>query len=162
MGGKGSGRTDTKYTPAIAAEILDRLSDGQSLREICRDDHMPAEATVREWALTENEKRPGFPAHYAKAREVGYMRMADELLEIADDGSNDWMERNGQDNEGWQTNGEALQRSRLRVDTRKWLLSKALPKIYGDKLQQEHTSPDGTMTPTVIERVIIRPDDAKA
>lgn len=59
--------------------------------------------------------------------------MADEILEIADDGRNDWMEiqnRDG-DNIGWKVNGEAVQRSRLRIDARKWLLSKLLPKKYG-------------------------------
>ena len=60
--------------------------------------------------------------------------MADEILEIADNGANDWMERQGEKDAGWQANGENLQRSRLRVDTRKWLLSKALPKFYGEKL----------------------------
>ena len=60
--------------------------------------------------------------------------MADEMLEIADDGSNDWMLRKDGDKEFYVLNGEHVQRSRLRLDTRKWLLSKALPKVYGDKL----------------------------
>ena len=63
--------------------------------------------------------------------------MADELIEISDNGKNDWMLRNGKDEPGYEANGEHLQRSRLRVDTRKWMLSKALPKIYGDKTQVE-------------------------
>ena len=70
--------------------------------------------------------------------------MADELLEVADDGRNDWMER--QDDNGgtsWQANGEHIQRSRLRVDTRKWMLSKALPKVFGDKITQEVTGANG-------------------
>lgn len=69
--------------------------------------------------------------------------MADEILEISDDGSNDWMERLGKEGEpaGWQLNGEHVQRSRLRVDTRKWILSKLAPKRYGDKLQ--HTGDGG-------------------
>jgi len=46
------------------------------------------------------------------------------------------MERFGKDGEslGWQLNGDHVQRSRLRIETRKWILSKALPKIYGDKV----------------------------
>ena len=63
--------------------------------------------------------------------------MADELLEIADDGSNDWMMRQHSGDQSYAANGEHIQRSRLRLDTRKWLLSKALPKIYGDKLPVE-------------------------
>lgn len=70
--------------------------------------------------------------------------MADETLEICDDGSNDWLERQGEDEKRtYVLNGEHVQRSRLRVDTRKWLLSKALPKIYGDKITTEHSGPDG-------------------
>jgi hypothetical protein len=72
-----------------------------------------------------------------------YLKLADELLEIADDGTNDWMRRTGKDGEdlGWAINGEHIARSRLRVDTRKWLLSKCLPKIFGDRITAEHTGP---------------------
>lgn len=121
----------TLYTEDIAAEICSRLSNGESLRRICRDEHMPAEATVRSWAIDPNHP---IAAQYTQARQVGFLSMADELLEISDDGSNDWMEREDPDNEGYEANGEHLQRSRLRVDTRKWLLSKMLPKVFGDKL----------------------------
>jgi hypothetical protein len=61
--------------------------------------------------------------------------MADEILDIADDGSNDYMAITRKDeSEAWQLNGEHIQRSRLRVDTRKWLMAKMKPKVYGDKL----------------------------
>lgn len=123
------------YTPDVAAEILRRLTEGESLRAICKDAHLPAESTVRAWAV---EDLNGFAAHYARARDIGLDAMADELLEISDDGSNDWMERNGADSEGWSVNGEALGRSRLRVDTRKWLLSKMAPKKYGDRVALDH------------------------
>ncbi len=70
--------------------------------------------------------------------------MADETVEISDDGRNDWMERQSEeDKERYVLNGEHVQRSRLRVDTRKWLLSKALPKMFGDKITQELTGKDG-------------------
>ena len=121
----------TAYTPEIAKEICENLAEGRTLREVCRSDHLPDERTVRRWAL---DNVNGFSPQYAEAREIGYHAMADELLDIADNGTNDWMERNGEDDAGWQANGEHLQRSRLRVDTRKWMLSKTLPKIYGDKV----------------------------
>ena len=66
--------------------------------------------------------------------------MADELLEIADDGRND---RIADEDGNERTDHDVIARSRLRVDTRKWLLSKALPKIYGDKVQNEHSGPGG-------------------
>ena len=123
------------HTEALAREICERLAEGLSLREVCRQEGMPSESTVRQWALDDYE---GFSAQYTRAREIGYHALADELLEIADDGTNDWMERNGQDGESGDLvlNGEHVQRSRLRLDTRKWMLSKVLPKIYGDK---QHT-----------------------
>lgn len=135
-----SGRIST-YTQELADRICAELIKGRTLRDICRDEDMPEESTVRTWAYS---NQGGFSTQYALAREIGYQCMADELLEIADDGKNDWMER--LDSEGKRTyvlNGEHVQRSRLRSDTRKWLLSKALPKIYGDKITQEVTGADG-------------------
>ena len=144
-----SGETST-FTHETARLICEQLATGKTLREVCRAENMPPESTVRLWALDDRE---GFAAHYTRAREIGYHAMADDMLEIADDGRNDWMERNGEDGAGWSVNGEHMQRSRLRVDTRKWMLSKALPKVYGDKLDLTHANPDGTAITfqTVIE-----------
>ncbi|PAY07176.1 hypothetical protein CK489_15360 [Bradyrhizobium sp. UFLA03-84] len=123
----------TTYTEEIAKVILQRLTEGQTLRAVCRDEALPAESTVRTWAL---EDREGFAVRYRAAREIGYHTMADEVLELADDGRNDWIEQQGEgDQKTYKLNGEHVQRSRLRFDARRWLLSKALPKIYGDKLE---------------------------
>lgn len=123
----------TVYTPETAEEVVRRLAEGETLREICRDDHMPTEGAVRGWVVDDRE---GFASRYAHAREAQAMRWADEIAEIADDGSNDWMERNVGDGETITVaDHEHIQRSRLRVDTRKWLLSKVLPKVYGDKVE---------------------------
>lgn len=123
---------DETYTPEIADEILERLSNGESLRAICRDGHMPAAPTVCAWV---SNNIHGFAEQYARARDRGLDEIADELLEIADDGRNDWMERTDPDNPGWELNGEHVQRSRLRLDARKWYLSKLAPKRYGDRLE---------------------------
>lgn len=61
--------------------------------------------------------------------------IAEDILDIGDDGRNDWMEildRKGEPTGGWKVNGEAVQRSKLRSDDRKWLLSKLVPKVFGD------------------------------
>lgn len=103
-----------------------------TLREVCREPEMPPESTVRLWAQNDVQ---GFAAQYARAREVGYLQMADEVLEIADDGTNDWVERRRKDGSTFMAvDDEHISRSRLRFDARRWLLSKALPKIYGDKV----------------------------
>lgn len=129
------------YTREVADEICRRLADGETLREVCRSDDFPLESTVRGWA---NDDREGFAAHYARSREIGYTRMEDELLEIVDDGSNDWMDRRRADGTLERVvDYEHIARSRLRADTRKWLLAKALPKRYGDKSSIELTGKDG-------------------
>jgi len=75
-----------------------------------------------------------FHSFYAQARELGYHRMSDELIDIADDSSNDVMLKEGRNGTISAIDHENINRSRLKVDTRKWLLSKALPKLYGPLL----------------------------
>lgn len=135
----GHGRP-SKYTQELGKEICDRLSNGESLTSICRADRMPSESNARAWA--KNPQHP-FSADYIRAREIAYMKMADEVIEISDDGSNDWMRREGKEGDGspYAIMGEHVQRSRLRVDARKWILSKMLPKVFGDR--QEITGKDG-------------------
>lgn len=130
----------SSYTPELAAEICTRIETGESLRSICRDLHMPDERTVRRWYVDDVE---GFAPQYARARDIALDLMAEDVLDIADDGKNDWMERNDPENPGWLINGEHQARSRLRVDSRKWYLSKLAPKRYGDRLALEHGGVDG-------------------
>jgi hypothetical protein len=96
-----------------------------SLASICRDEGMPDERSVRRWARNHGD----FADHYAAARRLGYEKRADELLEIADDSSADWIDT-GNGNRVFDS--VHVNRARLMIDTRKWLLSKMLPKIYGD------------------------------
>lgn len=123
----------TQYTSDKADVICERLAMGESMRSICRDDSMPAMSTVFKW-LREVEE---FSEQYARAKEESADALFEDLLEIADDGTNDWMERNSSDGSslGWAINGEHIQRSRLRIDARKWAMSKMKPKKYGEKIQ---------------------------
>lgn len=129
------------YSPEEAAAIkliiCERIANGESLRTICDDEDMPTKSTVFLWLREDGD----FSDHYARARESQADALFDEILTIADDGRNDWMERkNAEDqNIGWVENGEALRRSQLRVDARKWMAGKLQPKKYGDKLQTEHS-----------------------
>lgn len=95
---------------------------------------LPTYSTVMLWL----EEDTQLSDRYARAKEAQAEFMADELLEIADDARNDWMEREDPDNPGFRLNGEHIQRSRLRVDTRKWLAAKLKPKKYGEKVEQTH------------------------
>lgn len=127
------------FNHEIADRICERLAEGESLRSICRDDGMPARSEVFKRLAADK----AFADQYARAREFGIEAMADDLSEISDDGRNDWMERHGERDPGWVVNGENVQRSKLRVDTRKWMLSKLAPKKYGDKLALEHSGSVG-------------------
>lgn len=111
--------------------------DGESLRTICLADDMPTRSTVHLWLAKHQE----FSDRYAIARARQADTIFDEILDIADDGSNDWMQRHDDEggNIGWKENGEAIARSRLRVDVRKWMAGKLRPKKYGDKLEVEHS-----------------------
>ena len=118
----------TLYTEALVHEVCERMAAGESLRQICTDEHMPSDAAVRGWAIDDVD---GFAARYARARDMHADALFDEALEIADDISGDW----SKDKDGNPVfDHENVQRSRLRVDTRKWAASKLAPKKYSDKL----------------------------
>lgn len=126
----------SKFTREVGAEICRRLGEGESLRAICRDSAMPAEATVRGWVIDGIDEE--FAARYHRARELQAFGWAEEILEVADDGTNDFVERERENGSKYVAfDAENVQRSRLRIDARKWLVSKILPKIYGDKVSAE-------------------------
>lgn len=120
----------SSFKQEIADKICTRLMEGESLRSICEDAKMPGQRTVYQWLNDKTE----FQQQYARAREVQADRLAEEILEIADDSSRDtYKDEDGND----RIDHEVVARSRLRVDSRKWLASKMAPKKYGDKVTQE-------------------------
>ena len=135
----------------MVARICEQIAMGKSVRKICEAEDMPAMSTIFLW-LTKHES---FSEQYARARETQADVLFEEVLEIADDGSNDTYV----DGEGnATTNYDHIQRSRLRVDARKWMAGKLRPKKYGDKVQTEVSGPDGgPIAFERIERVIIDP-----
>ena len=126
---------ESSFTQEKADAICERLAEGESLRSICKGEDMPNKSTVMRW-LADNE---AFRDQYARAREAQADHLAEEILQIADDGSNDTY----QTDDGEAVNHDVIARSRLRVDARKWLASKMAPKKYGDKLQAELTGANG-------------------
>jgi hypothetical protein len=121
------------------AEFIALIIDGGTWRS-ARDELKIGNSTIAGWM-----QDPAFREQYARACDVRADALFEEMLEIADDGSNDWMERRNSDGTmiGWQENGEALRRSALRIDARKWMLGKMKPKVYGDKVTTEHSGPGG-------------------
>lgn len=113
----------------LIREVCKRLSLGEPLAQICRDAHMPGVTTVWEWAKASKE----FTEAIAYARELGFDAIAEECMEIADDKTRDFKPSD----KGPAFDGEHVQRSKLRIETRLKLLAKWDPKRYGEKQQVE-------------------------
>ena len=133
--------------------IIERISHGDSLKRIMdSDNRVPKRMTVYAWLNPENkEYDKEFSDNYARARQEREDAIFDDMLDIADDGSNDFMKK--QISEGLEIevlNSEHIQRSRLRVDTRKWLMAKMKPKKYGDKLDMT-TDGEKINTPILVK-----------
>lgn len=123
----------SSYTPEIAARICERLEAGESLLAICRSDDMPATSAVYRWM----EDVPSFRNDFARAKTKGLDRMAEALIDISDEADARAL-LNGEDVQVVM-DSTAVARNRLRVDTRKWYLSKLAPKLYGERLAVEHS-----------------------
>jgi hypothetical protein len=139
----------SKYCEELANAICDGIKLGKGLRAICKEINIDV-GVVFDWMRAHSE----FNQQYVQAREVQAELMADELNEIADDGTNDWMEiqrKNG--TTAVVCVQENIQRSRLRVDTRKWIAARLLPKKYGDKVSAEVSGKDGGPITFTLRRV---------
>lgn len=113
----------------LAPVVIAGLSKGTPLTVICAEIGV-TDDTVRNWQAADEE----FSRAIARARLTGFDVIAMETLEIADDGTNDWMEKRSKDGSTYyELNGEHVTRSKLRVETRLKLLAKWDPKRYGDK-----------------------------
>jgi hypothetical protein len=125
------------------------------VREIADEKGMPAASTIYHWlAKNEGARRhaetgailtEGFADLYERAKAFQQGVFEEEILAIADDGRNDWVEKFDRDGNpaGTMLDKEAVMRSRLRVDTRKWIMAHRAPKKYGEKLAVETTGADG-------------------
>ncbi|MEN6536667.1 MAG: hypothetical protein ABFD89_23630 [Bryobacteraceae bacterium] len=147
----------SQFSRAVADRICIKIAEGRSLRSICRDPGSPSIDAVMRWLG--DETKADFRQQYARAREAQADRLAEEILEIADDGTNDtYVDENG----NTRTDQDVIARSRLRVDARKWLASKMAPKKYGDKLLSEHTGADGGPINQSLSVVFVDPPQGQA
>lgn len=135
------------FSPELAELICSRLSEGESLRSVCRDEAMPCTATVFGWLA----KDKVFLEQYARAMEARTNAMAEEILEIADDSSGDAVRDPETGDE--RMDAEFVARSRIRIDTRKWLMARMAPRKYGDKVTQEISGPNGSAIKTEVTEV---------
>ena len=105
------------YNETIAAEIVERLSNGEPLKKMCKDEHMPHYTTVLKWQRV----HPEFNDLTARAKAEGTHALADECIDIADDKTID------------------PQHKRFMIDTRIRLIGKWNSKAYGEKVEMATT-----------------------
>ena len=129
-----------QFTPELADTICEYIAQGMTLREACRQPDMPSEAAVRQWVL---DDAGGISSQYARARALLLEHWADQIIEIADDGSDDVIVTSDGKASG---NRDSVNRARLRIDTRKWLLSKLKPERYGERLDLNQNTTFKTVT----------------
>ena len=140
---KRNGRPSS-YSPELVKEICEVIaSSSKGLKRLCVDNpHWPNKDTIFTWLKNNQE----FSDQYAHAKRCQIETFIDEILEIADDSSQDVLVN---EQGSISCNHEFIARSRLRIDTRKWLASKLVPKVYG--LPQKDCN---ATEPTFIEKLL--------
>lgn len=135
---------DVEYSEDAAQFILEVVAKGSSLRKACMADGMPDVATFLRWT----RKDETLAQQYALACLAKAQVWADELVDISDDSTNDYMEY--EDDKGHTKrvfDSENMKRTAIRVDTRKWYLSKIMPKQFGDATMLKLADAEGRVLP---------------
>ena len=107
----------SNYSAKLAGIICDEIAGGKSLRAICRKRSMPDKSTVCRWL----HRKEHFCDQYTRAMRTRALVCADDILEIADNKTEDPKHR------------------AIQIDARKWAAMKMLPKVYGGKILIEST-----------------------
>ncbi|KKL96204.1 hypothetical protein LCGC14_1846820 [marine sediment metagenome] len=132
--GKPKPRRSTEYDEKIAAEVCNRVAAGEGLRAICKDPGFPCHQIIYQWLAAE----PTFMTAYTRAREAQMEVWAEDCTDIADDATNDFMERINKAGTAERVpDPETVQRSKLRIDTRLRLMAKLNARRFGDKVEVE-------------------------
>lgn len=113
----------TDYSPELRDEICKRISSGNSVHSVCRQDDMPDRSTIYRWL----REKPDFKDQYERALKEREDYHFDEMLDISDKVEDDSIK---------------IQKAKLMIDTRKWVLSRMNPKKYGDKAGETETIDD--------------------
>lgn len=143
------------FSTALFSKICSRISAGESLTAICNESTMPSRKTFYEWLAGSDELR----SEYEHATTMRADFYAEQILAIADDSSEDDIFIESTDGSGNGArrvcNNEFVQRSKLRIDARKWYVSKLAPKKYGEKIEVDNNH---TGIPTEFTIKFVKPD----
>jgi len=136
----------TKFTNELAEQICETIATtNKSLRIVCAEFDIST-VTLLKW-LNENEQ---FSIQYTRAKQLQADHLVDEIIEIADETSNDTI----QTEKGEIPNSEWIKRSQVRIDARKWIASKLLPKKYGTNVDVT-SGGEKVESPTIVTNYII-------
>lgn len=124
----------TTLTPELAAAICEKLAEHGSLRRVCLEPDMPLERTVRRWYV----ENPEFASEYARAKEAGIEALVDETLDIGDEMP--------PTTAAGATDPGYVAWSKVRIETRRWLAERLMPKKYGVRSGVDVTNSDGSLT----------------
>jgi hypothetical protein len=138
MKAKSKAGRPTDYSLELSDTICARLSEGESLRSVCRDEEMPVLTTIFRWLRTKEE----FKHQYEIAKEESADSLADEMVDIADYEAGQPLMEDGlpvmvAGKIVMTIDAPSVSHAKLRIDTRKWAASKLKPKKYGEKIQNE-------------------------
>lgn len=132
----GPRRPPKPYTLELAERICNRMANGESLSQICKDPAMPAWVTIFHWINDPRPKYDQFREMFERAQISLIYYYVYEMVDIADNSTNDYMDRELSDGRiVRELDPENVNRSRMRVDIRKWLASKLIPHKFGDKVE---------------------------
>lgn len=140
-----------EQTADIKDEICLRISGGETLRSICREEGKPSWVSVYRWL----ELDPAFKLRFTHARDLGFDAIAEEALEIANTPCEGTKYEDGPLGSK-QVREDMLGHRKLQIETRLKLLAKWSPKKYGDRV--DHTSSDGSMSPKPTTIELVAPD----
>lgn len=128
-----------RHSEDVAAAIFQRMTEGESLRSICRAPDMPAFSSVMRWIL----EKPDFAAGYQIAQDVRAQNLADEIVHIADTTAPGERIKVFADGSTETVICDQVERSKLRIHAREWTLARLAPKRYGNRVLTEITGADG-------------------
>lgn len=130
------------YTQELGEDLCGHLANGGKVNEWCRAHNLDA-AMIWRW----EQRHPEFRQALARAREAQAFYWANEIVELADDSTDDWMEvnRGTVDKPRMVTlfNRDHYERVRTKIQTRQWLMAKYSPKLFGEKIEVEQTGAPG-------------------
>ena len=150
--GKGSGGRPSLFTQEIADEILERIIEGESLRAICKDEHLPNIVTVVRWVSAgykddAQEHLKEFCKQYAHAREL----QSEVQFEEALDEAREAVRLVAIEADDSRKGSAVVQAQKLVVDTIKWRTGKMSPKKYGELVKLEHSGKVDSETTLIIK-----------